>query len=179
MNEFSDSTNLYFTLIIFSVIYTWIYTIHIISKMNLGIDSLQCNPYALLIGSFIDSLTKSKRSERVFKKCIKKAAKKQLYQGHVNDMEKKNQSLDNAIEYVKQKSNIDSSNMKIKNTELLNLIDNANQTINETIEKQNKINETIRSTAGPILGLSQKVEDVTAAFKQSVTNLLNNSTFMP
>lgn len=178
MNEFSDSTNLYFTLIIFSIIYTWIYTIHIISKMNLGIDSLQCNPYALLIGSFIDSLTKSNRSERVFKKCIKKAAKKQLYQGHVNDMEKKNESLDKAVEYVKQKSNNNTSNMNIKNTELLNLIDNANQTINETIDKQNKINETIRSTSGPITDLSTKVADITKSFKDSITKLLNNDTFM-
>ncbi len=138
---------------------------------KLSWKDIKCNPLFMLVGSIIDN----DNSQHTFDQCVKLLAKKDLHERHHKNMDKFNHNVNNAIDSLKTENEKSNKEIHEKQTELLDLITNTTDKIEDTIHKQNKINQTIKETSGPITALSNKINDVSSQFRQTMFSFLNSN----
>jgi hypothetical protein len=178
INELSDF--MAHNLILFMMLgfYVIIVTTHYTIMARLDWITYKCDPYFMLVKSFIDMIvpgSPTQDNENTFDKCVTSVAKKQLYDDHRKQMKKNQDKLDKALNDLNQKSENEMTNLKLENNELLTLIGSTNDSIDDVIKLQNSINETIVKSSEPINELTSKVEEVSKQFKITMNTFINSN----
>ena len=177
INEFSDTTNFYLILFLFFMFYIYLKFIHIKIMSKMSWTEMQCNPSYMLIGSLIDSLMNTNEGNSVvnFDKCVRQIAERQLYEQHHNNMKDNERKVEQDLTMINSKVKGDLDKLDIKQSELYDLLENTNLSIEDTIEKQNKINQAIVDSSGNISDLTRNIGLLSDKFKTTITNFANNS----
>lgn len=183
-DEFSDNTNMMIILVLLLFFYFIVRSINMIVMTKVNWKSVKCDPFYMLMGSIIDTFLFRDKTQMTFDKCVEKISKNKLYNEHQKYMEKNSKTLENNLDKLLEENKGKFEDIDLKNSELLDLISNTNKTIDDTINTQNKINETIIKTSEPIKNLSDQIKNVSTKFKETmqsffasdiVTNMTNSS----
>ena len=170
MTEFSDYTNSYIIclLLIGYMFYLMYLKLTIISDN--GWYNIQCTPLYLLMGTIMGE----GKDDNVFQKCIRKNTKKELQNRHIQAMQKNQNDVRNST--IRMDALLDNNNNTIENkqAELLRLIDGANESMEESILKQNRINQAIVESQGPLKNTIDKMGDVVKESKDLYTAFTAN-----
>ena len=170
MEDFSDSTNRYIILFVFFILYLYLNYIKTKIMTKLSWKDIKCNPVFMFVGSIFDN----DNSQRTFDQCVKLLAKKDLHEKHHKNMDKFNHNVNNAIDGLKSDNQRTTEEINKQQAELLDLITHTNDRIEDTIDKQNKINQAIKESSGPITNLSNKVNQVSSQFKNTMLSFINS-----
>ena len=161
MTEFSDYTNSYIiiTLLLFFYLYLSYLKISIIAENEW--EHIKCTPLYMLLGTFMGQGS----DDNVFRKCIKKNTKRELEDRQIKSMKRNEEKVDYNTKRMNSLLDVNDNSINHKQQELLTLVEGSN----ETIEKQNKINEAIMNTSGPIQNTFGKIEDIVEKGKEIYT----------
>ena len=165
MTEFSDYTNSYVicVLLIGYMFYLMYLKLSIISDD--GLYNIQCTPLYLLMGTIMGQ----GNDDNVFQKCIRKNTKKELQNRHIQAMKKNQTDVRNSTTRMNALLDINNNSIENKQAELLRLVDNANESMEESILKQNRINQAIVDSQGPLENTINKMGDVVNESKNLYT----------
>jgi len=156
MTEFSDYTNSYIICVILIgyIFYLMYLKLTIVTENEWS--NIKCTPIYLLMGTLLGQ----GNDENIFQKCIQKNTRKELQRRHIQEM--KNNENDVRESTTRMNVLLDNENNSIENkqAELLRLIDGANESMEETILKQNRINQAIVDSQGPLKTTINKMEEV-------------------
>lgn len=177
INEFSDTTNFYLILFLFFMFYMYLKFVHIKIMTKISWTEIQCNPAYMFFGSLIDSLLYSKEGNSVvnFDKCVRQIAERQLYEEHHNNIKENKRKVDKDLTMINSKVKGDLDKLDISQSELYDLIENTNLSIEDTIEKQNRINKAIVDSSGNISDLTKSIGMLSNKFKTTITNFVDSN----
>ena len=108
-------------------------------------SEITCNPAYMFFGSLIDSFLYYKYENTVvnFDKCVRQIAEKQLYKEHEKNRKENKNKVNNDLNMIKNTVDGDIDDIDKEQSKLNDLLENTNLSIEETIKKQNEINNAI------------------------------------
>lgn len=177
LNEFSDTTNFYLIVFLFFMFYIYLKFIHIKIMTKISWTEMQCNPSYMLFGSIIDSFLYSKDGKSIvnFDKCVRRIAEKQLYKQHEKNIKNNKRKVETDLKNINNEVNGNLDNLTMEQSKLYNLLENTNLSMEDTIKKQNKINDAIVNSQGNISDLTSSIGQLSEKFKSTINNFITNS----
>ena len=176
LNEFSDSTNFFLILFLFFIFYIYLnfVSIKIISKISWS--EITCNPAYMFFGSLIDSFLYSGNENTVvnFDKCVRQIAEKQLYKEHEKNRKENKNKVNNDLNMIKNTVDGDIDDIDKEQSKLNDLLENTNLSIEETIKKQNEINNAIIDASGNISDLANNIGGLSSKFKTTINSFIRS-----
>lgn len=174
MDEYSDNTNFIFLCLGFLTMYAIVKTTNIILMSNYKWDIVQCNPFYMLMGSFMDFFMGTKKSQKTFEKCIKTMAKNEFYDRQEKNIKQNKEKTDKGIEVLTKSVGNEIDKMQKSQKEVVDLLTETSRNVETTIDKQNKINEVIIKSNVPISTLSTKINQLSNNFKNTMQSFMNS-----
>lgn len=162
MEEFSDSTNATFILIIMFFFYMFLRFRRTELKIRQNLGNVNCNPLEMVIGSMVNE----EEANKSFSACMEYSTAKNI----TESQQKKKDEFTQEIAYLKnqiEKSvNDENVNNRDKRAALFKALNSKTETVGDLVSQQRMINDTISDSSVPIQNIAQRIGDITSKIKE-------------
>ena len=167
---YSDSTYSFIILFVFLYIHLRLKVLRIETIMRYNFHDIRCNPFHMFLGSIFND----EQGSQIFNQCVKENTESRILSEHQNHMDSYANRVVGNIGKVMSDAKSNQKIVEDKQLELQELITDSNKRIVDSIDAQNKINQTIIQSSEPLSALTTKVEKMSDTFKEAVSAFVNS-----
>ena len=181
MEDLSDSANRTIILIVFIGYILYLKYIETQLKIKKNVKKIKCDPLQMMIGGLIDG----DEAYNTFNQCMEYSSQNDLLNYNNKTMKKYNDNLSIKLKEIEEKIENNKKLNENEKKQLKEFVENKYSLMNNLVERQQEMNETIMNTSGNLSDLTglikdnvSKLKDVFSSFKNSalLTDLKASST---
>ena len=161
MQEFSDSTNASFILIIMFLFYLFLRFRKTELMIKTGLGNVSCNPLEMVIGSMVNE----EEANKAFSACMEYTTAQNIADAQENKKNEFKQEMKALKETIIKNTEDDNLNNREKRAELFNKLNTQTESVGDLVQQQRMINETIKDSSEPIQDIAERIGKITSKIK--------------
>jgi len=171
MKDFTDGTNRTIILLSFFLFYMYLkYTITQLQLTKPNIGKIKCNPLEMVVGSIFDE----EQANKTFSNCMEYSASEKMIKQHQDLESKYNSEIKDLVADLDSSTDIDKAATKEQQEKLFELLNKKTSSVNDLVQQQSLINNSISKASEPIQNMVTKIGDILVSFKSALTAYSDN-----
>ena len=171
MKDFTDGTNRTIILLTFFLFYMYLkYTITQLQLTKPNIGKIKCNPLEMVVGSIFDE----EQANKTFSNCMEYSASEKMIKQHQDLESKYNSEITDLVDTLENTGDNNEATSKEQQEKLFELLNKKTSSVNDLVQQQSLINNSISKASQPIQDMVTKIGDILVSFKSALTAYSDN-----